>query len=97
MSFSSPMLRAWMVTGLLVAGASGVAEAAFVRQFTPQGQVDRQIRATVVFNADMVPLGRPEAPAPFEVDSGAIAKVGPIRSTVRSSPASVATSGSSPI
>ena len=72
MSFSSPMLRAWMVAGLLVAGASGVAEAAFVRQFTPQGQVDRQIRATVVFNADMVPLGRPEAPAPFEVDCGGV-------------------------
>ena len=72
MSFSSPMLRAWMVIGLLVAGASGVAEAAFVRQFTPQGQVDRQIRATVVFNADMVPLGRPEAPAPFEVDCGGV-------------------------
>lgn len=72
MSVSSPMLRAWIVSGLLVAATSGVAEAAFVRQFTPQGQVDRQIRATVVFNADMVPLGRPEAPAPFEVDCGAV-------------------------
>ncbi len=46
--------------------------AAHVRQFTPQGQIDQQTRASAVFSTDMVPLGRPEAPSPFLVDCGAV-------------------------
>ena len=71
MSVLSPMLRLLIFAGLLVTGA-GMAEAAFVRQFAPQGQVDQQIRATAVFNIDMVPLGRPDAPSPFDVDCGEV-------------------------
>ncbi|MFT3849284.1 MAG: MG2 domain-containing protein [Propionivibrio sp.] len=44
--------------------------AASVRQFSPQGEVDRQIRATAVFSSDMVPLGRSDAASPFVVDCG---------------------------
>ena len=50
----------------VLAGAAGV------RQFSPQGQIDQQTRATAVFNADMVPLGQPESAAPFEVNCGAV-------------------------
>ncbi|MFZ4535126.1 alpha-2-macroglobulin family protein [Propionivibrio sp.] len=50
----------------------GAASAAGVRQFSPQGQVDQQVRATAVFSADMVPLGRPDAPPPFSVDCGEV-------------------------
>lgn len=46
------------------------ASAAGVRQFSPQGQIDQQTRATVVFTADMVPLGRSDASSPFVVDCG---------------------------
>lgn len=49
-----------------------LAFAAHVRQFTPQGQIDQQTRASAVFSTDMVPLGRPEAPSPFLVDCGAV-------------------------
>jgi len=48
------------------------AHAAGVRQFSPQGQIDQQIKATAVFSADMVPLGRPDAAAPFSVDCGEV-------------------------
>ncbi len=48
------------------------ADAAGVRQFSPQGQIDQQTRATVVFTADIVPLGQPEAPAPFDVQCGKV-------------------------
>ncbi len=51
---------------------STMAGAAGVRQFSPQGQVDQQLRAVAVFTADMVPLGRPDALAPFSVDCGGI-------------------------
>lgn len=51
---------------------SGGATAAGVRQFSPQGQIDQQVRATAVFTADMVALGQPDAPAPFDVDCGAV-------------------------
>lgn len=46
------------------------ANAASIRQFSPQGQIDQQQRATAVFSSDMVPLGQPEAAAPFEVSCG---------------------------
>ena len=49
-----------------------VAHAAGVRQFSPQGQIDQQIRATAVFTADMVPLARPDAAPPFSVDCGEV-------------------------
>ncbi len=48
------------------------ASAAGVRQFSPLGQIDQQIRATAVFSTDMVPLGRPDAPPPFNVDCGEV-------------------------
>jgi uncharacterized protein YfaS (alpha-2-macroglobulin family) len=51
---------------------SSVAGAAGVRQFTPQGEVDRQVQASAVFTSAMVPLGRLEAPAPFTVDCGEV-------------------------
>jgi uncharacterized protein YfaS (alpha-2-macroglobulin family) len=46
------------------------ANAAGVRQFSPQGQADQANRASAVFGSDMVPLGRPDAPSPFVVDCG---------------------------
>ena len=52
---------------LLMASASN---AAGVRQFSPQGQIDQLIRATAVFSAAMAPLGRADAPSPFTVDCG---------------------------
>ena len=51
---------------------SFAAHAAWVQQFTPQELVDQQTRATVVFNTDMVPLGRTDAAAPFSVDCGSV-------------------------
>ena len=57
---------------LLCLAFSFTADAAWVQQFTPQELVDQQTRATVVFNTDMVPLGRPDAAAPFSVDCGAV-------------------------
>ena len=53
-----------------------LANAAGVRQFSPQGQVDQQVRATARFSEDMVPLGQPEAAAPFEANCGGIAGKG---------------------
>jgi hypothetical protein len=46
--------------------------AAGLRQFSPQGQIDQQVRATAIFSADMVPLGQPDAAAPFAIDCGAV-------------------------
>ena len=57
---------------LLCLTLSFAAHAARVQQFTPQELVDQQTRATVVFSTDMVPLGRPDAAAPFLVDCGAV-------------------------
>ena len=48
------------------------ANAASVRQFSPQGEVDQQVRATAVFSEAMVPLGKADAPAPFAVDCGEV-------------------------
>jgi len=48
------------------------AHAAALRQFTPQGQVDQEQRASAMFNADMVLLGQSDAAAPFAVDCGAV-------------------------
>ena len=48
------------------------ANAAGLRQFSPQGQIDQQVRATAMFSADMVPLGQPDADPPFVIDCGAI-------------------------
>ncbi|MFA7242055.1 MAG: MG2 domain-containing protein, partial [Sulfuricellaceae bacterium] len=45
---------------------------ATVRQFSPQGEVGRQARATAEFDADMVKLGDTSSPAPFIVNCGAV-------------------------
>ncbi|MBP8162041.1 MAG: alpha-2-macroglobulin [Propionivibrio sp.] len=67
---SLPRYRsAFLSIVFLIAGA---ANAAGVRQFSPQGQIDQQIRATAVFTSDMVPLGRPDSPAPFSIDCGEV-------------------------
>ncbi len=62
-------LLSGVIVGVLLSTA---AFAAGVRQFSPQGQIDQQLRATAVFTADMVPLGQPDAAAPFDVDCGAV-------------------------
>ena len=49
-----------------------VSHAAGVRQFSPQGQIDQQIRATAIFNIDIVRLGNTDAAAPFDVDCGEV-------------------------
>ena len=48
------------------------ANAASVRQFSPQGEIDQQLRATAVFSENMVPLGKADAPSPFDVDCGEV-------------------------
>ena len=63
------VLRLFCVLAVAWAGA---ANAAGVRQFTPQGQVDQPVRASAVFSANMVPLGRPDASPPFTVDCGEV-------------------------
>ena len=70
MSVSRLVSRACLFLGLISVVAS--AEAAFIRQFAPQGQVDQPIRATVAFNAPIVALGQAEAAAPFDVDCGEV-------------------------
>lgn len=69
---SSSCRRLPLILPVLALLLPSVALAANVRQFTPQGLVDQQNRATAVFNADMVPLGKPEAAAPFQIDCGKI-------------------------
>jgi len=51
---------------------AGAGHAATVRQFSPQGAVAGQTRATAAFSADMVKLGDSAAPAPFDVNCGAL-------------------------
>ena len=60
------------VAALFALVLSGMAHAAWVEQFSPQGRVDQQTRATVVFSSDMAALGRARASAPFKVDCGAV-------------------------
>ena len=62
------LLSAFFSTVLFI----GMAHASNVREFSPQGQIDQQIRATAVFSSDMVPLGRSDSPPPFSVDCGAV-------------------------
>ena len=71
---SNSRSRFWGMSGCLLAGLliGQLANAAYLRQFSPQGQIDQQVRATAVFSADMVPLGKADAPAPFEVDCGEV-------------------------
>lgn len=52
--------------GVLFLAVSSV-QAAYVDQFTPQGEVLDASRATAVFNEEMVALGDTTAPAPFLV------------------------------
>ncbi|MBS1197432.1 MAG: large extracellular alpha-helical protein, partial [Proteobacteria bacterium] len=65
----SPLRRLLPFAALLL---PALTLAANVRQFTPQGQIDQQTRATAVFNTDMVPLGKPDAAAPFNVVCGKV-------------------------
>jgi len=60
------------VAVLFALALSGTANAAWVEQFVPQERVDQQTRASAVFSADMVALGRGTAAAPFKVDCGAV-------------------------
>jgi uncharacterized protein YfaS (alpha-2-macroglobulin family) len=48
--------------------SAGLAHAAAVQQFQPQGKVGDQTRITARFNAEMVKLGDTSAAAPFELD-----------------------------
>ena len=66
--------RFWGMSGTLLAGLliSHLAGAAHVRQFSPQGLVDQPVRATAVFDTDIVAFGRADAPAPFEVNCGEV-------------------------
>jgi alpha-2-macroglobulin len=53
-------------------GAFTQLEAADIKQFLAQGQVDQQTRATAVFSDDMVRLGDAQAAAPFKIDCGKV-------------------------
>ena len=69
------MLAARFSFALTLLGAlatAGLANAAGVRQFSPQGEVAPAIRASAVFTEDMVALGQVDAAAPFVVDCGAV-------------------------
>lgn len=66
---STLRLSGALAAAFLLCSPAGAAD---VRQFSPQGLVDRPVRATAVFSADMVALGRPDAPAPFTVDCGSV-------------------------
>ena len=57
---SNSRSRFWGMSGCLLAGLliGQLANAAYLRQFSPQGQIDQQVRATAVFSADMAPLGK---------------------------------------
>lgn len=66
-----PRPRSALLGGFFLALiALSSAHAAGVRQFSPQGEVDQPIRATAMFSANMVPLGRSDGPSPFTVDCG---------------------------
>ena len=47
--------------------ASHAVQAAYINQFTPQGEVKDANRATAVFSDDMVRLGATDGPSPFRV------------------------------
>ncbi len=51
---------------------SGLAHAAIVQQFIPQGRIDQQNRAMAVFSTEMVKAGDISAPAPFTVNCGQV-------------------------
>ena len=69
----SPRSRSALLGGFFLALMNlGAVHAAGVHQFSPQGEVDRPIRATAVLSANMVPLGRSDAAAPFVVDCGEV-------------------------
>ena len=55
-NFSS-FRSATRVALLMVSIAAGSTLAATVKQFSPQGRIDQQTRATAVFSDDMVRLG----------------------------------------
>ncbi|MBK6908013.1 MAG: alpha-2-macroglobulin [Rhodocyclaceae bacterium] len=65
-NFSS-FRSATRVALLMVSIAAGSTLAATVKQFSPQGRIDQQTRATAVFSDDMVRLGEPNASNPFNV------------------------------
>lgn len=70
-----PLLSCQFIFRLLVTSAvvwCAAASAAGIRQFSPQGQIDQAVRASALFSADMVPLGRPDASPPFAVDCGEV-------------------------
>ena len=50
----------------------GLAHAASVQQFMPQGRIDQQNRATAMFSTEMAKLGDVSAPSPFNVDCGPV-------------------------
>ena len=67
----SPRSRSALLGGFFLALMNlGAVHAAGVHQFSPQGEVDRPVRATAVFSANMVPLGRLGEPADLK---GAVA------------------------
>ena len=61
-------LRQFALPALLLAALA--TQAATVKQFSPQGRVAEQSRATATFDADMVKLGDADAAAPFAIDCG---------------------------
>jgi uncharacterized protein YfaS (alpha-2-macroglobulin family) len=62
---------AWFIIVLLLLQL-GIAQAAGIRQFSPQGRIDQETRVSVVFDADMVKLGDASALAPFGVNCGSV-------------------------
>ena len=66
---SRPLAALAALVGCVIAAS---AQAANLRQFSPQGQIDQQVRATAVFSSELVPLGQPEAAAPFAVNCGEV-------------------------
>ena len=64
------------VAVVLCVGAIASAHAASVQRFVPQGLDDRHTRATAVFSDPVVRLGQTDAPAPFNVDCGAVSGKG---------------------
>lgn len=67
------MLRRSALALAFAALVPTLSPAADVRQFSPQGQVDQPVQATARFSADIVPLGQPEAAAPFDIQCGGVA------------------------
>jgi alpha-2-macroglobulin len=65
------MRHAIRLIGLLLLLNTAV-QAAEVRQFSPQGRIDQQNRATAQFSTDMAKLGDTTAAAPFDVNCGPV-------------------------